>query len=631
MTDYRYHLGIYSKLIRGNTPDGPIKPGVEAKLIGHTVGFPEKYQQLCTTSLFFPENPPITKIDARCMKGGAFVYAPVFLEDKHLSVFSRIEARPERGKGQGGRKFTHCAALIVEDKWEPGLIQWAARMLFTKQYGGQCWGDAIYENKTDSKALDTPPLSRGSLPNSDYNYKYRNLKGLEDLAQISKIGLPAPALEEDRDEVPGQVDVADWLAVEMEDSGGETNQPGFAVQGRFLSFASGTSDDINGPGDGGFFISLDTRKQEDIAMNAPLSFNDAEPPYYVKSNIDTKSAFIVPWRRLKGYDQRLHGRVPNTLSTDNFWPDQISDIPTQSDPIPTRVRPEPEMHRMDVGAPQGQVVVSEGYRDLVEGVRKEIGEQGGFQEASPTQEYQPSVAEPVRASPIAPIVAENARRAPQFKYDFEWPKLLKYKDHPAHDIYPVSRDMFEEIAWLFDQLCKRLSLIDEAPFDQYPSNEKIDGFLALSFRQLLELVIDFSASGSDPNALREDLVMLFSHASLPGIGVDTSRGSSLLRQMFVIVLDKVGHAELVSTVSEIARRERKLADYYSAREGQKIQVDVPNEGDVSRFFNWLLEPVEFDADDPVFEEMQDVWWDAGLSQYFEDLEPISKDFFFEEQ
>ena len=121
---YQYHLAIYSKLIRGHSPDGPVRPGGEARLVGSTPELPEYYARLCTPTTFFPETPPITRIDLGLLPGGAFVYAPFYHpKHKHFGIFARIEARPEKGIGKGGRSFTHSAYLIVRERWEPSLIR----------------------------------------------------------------------------------------------------------------------------------------------------------------------------------------------------------------------------------------------------------------------------------------------------------------------------------------------------------------------------------------------------------------------------------------------------------------------------------------------------------------------------
>lgn len=648
MPDYSYHLGIYSKLIRGRTSSGPIKPGVEAKLVGATRDFPDKYEQLCTTSLFFPENPPVTKMDARCMEGGAFVYAPVFLGGEHLSVFGRIEARPERGKGQGGRKFVHSATLIVRDKWEPGLIKWAARMLFTDQYGEHCWGDAIYEAQEGRMSLAPPPLSRYSFP--DEPRKERNLKGLDDLAEISRIRLPAPDRENDSEQVPGQVDVADWLAEELEHSGfGDADGTSFAVQGRFLSFACGISDDINGPGNGGFFISLDTRKTEVIVKEAPLAFNDMRPPFYAAPNSGLRNPIIPPWRHLRPFDSKRDKPSSDTLSFEkNYWPDQLLDFQVS--------------HRNDAGnaeevttatsvpavAEQADLPQHDAPRQLDN--RAAFMEEPGFfdqfvadaneelhSDAQNTLASYPDAIEPepieidgpdhITPSETAPYHDEAPYDDHSYNDEIDWPILLKYEELPSNLIYPVSREMLDEIGRGFSQLCKRLALIEEQPFDFYPSDDPIDRIIIGKFRQLIELLVDFSAAGRDPNTLRGDLEQLFKHPSLPGIGVQTEDGSSLLRQLFIWYVTNVGEENLLAGVDEMGRRERNLAAYQSKRDGRNIQVDIPNIDAVRRFLSWLKDAAIFNPVDPVYNEMRATWWELALMDYFVELHASSRELF----
>ena len=647
MSEYRYHLGVYSKLIRGHTPDGPIRPGVEAKLVAHTRDFPENFQQLCTTSLFFPEDPPITKIDARCMTGGAFVYAPVYLDGKHLSVFSRIEARAERGKGQGGRKFTHCATLIIEDKWEPALIRWAARMLFTSQYGERCWGEAIYENQQDRKALPVPDLTRYSFPDEEQNE--RQLKDLDDLVHISRIGLPTPSIEGDSPDTPGQVDVADWLANELEEAvfpDSERIENSFAVQGRFLSFASGISHEINGPGDGGFFISLDTRQHDEIVKEAPLAFNDLQPPSYPRPLNQTRSAAIVPWRHLKPEGQIRHRHGPNTITQENFWPEQlppqyahqptaettrqpvqqaVDPVQRQSDAVSSNEPEEIEAYLQDFAADAGRhenifaPSASEQPTSMHEGRSEFVAQE-------PSEPANVGLSIDVIRSAVQPVL-EQDRAAEMSIDDIEWPSLLKYKDYPFEAIYPVSRERFDHIALCFRQIYKRMAVIDDAPFDVYPSHPETDRLLANSFRELLELLLDFAASGTDPNILRDDLTELFHHPSLPKLGIVTDNGASILHTIFVLFLDAEDTSKLAHIVNEIARRERSLADYFSSREHQKIEVDVPNMVAVKQFFTWLKQAVELDENNPLCSRMIPVWWDRGLKTYFATVERVSPEFF----
>ncbi|WP_299369799.1 hypothetical protein [uncultured Tateyamaria sp.] len=629
MEQYKYHLGIYSKLLRGKGPDGPIKPGVEARLVASTEDFPERYQQLCTTSLFFPENPPVTKIDARRMKGGAFVFAPVYLKGEHLSVFSRIEARPERGKGQGGRRFTHCAALIVKDKWEPALIRWAARMLFTTQYGDRCWGLPVSEKQEDRNRLNCPDLRRADLPAE--GFKDRGLKSLDDIVSISRVRLPCPSVEGDSVEAPGQVDVADWLADELETSGfsdGVRDGSAFATQGRFLSFASGVSDDITGPAGGGFFISLDTRATEEIAHGTPLGFDDTRPVWFPPPVQSDLAPIIPEWRHIKTFDQALHARRPNTLTADNYWPEHLPEEFANS------VEVEGEQDASNASTVQAYVeeddfvkvpitgkiekpntAHAEPVSDSDDGVDEIVLDLEGHDLAEAGFGAMYGIQSSGRSAASPPEAAQAL-----YKLDtIQWPTLLKYRDLPQGETPPVSREKLREIALGFFQLDARLRLIMEPPFDHYPRSDVADRIIVGSFRDLLELIIDFAAAGRDPNQLRDELDRMFTHDPLPYLGVYTDNGGSMYRTMFRNYIEEVGVDRLIGEIHDIARRERNLAKYLSSREGRNIQLDVPNDELINEFFVWLNGFESYQQRDAKLHNPQAIWWDYGLGEFFSEL------------
>lgn len=609
---YDYHLGIYSKLIRGGSPDGPIKPGVEAKMIGHTLDFPSAFHVLCTTSFTFPSDPPVTKIDARRMPGGAFVYVPVMHDGKLLSAFSRIEARPERGKGQGGRKFTHCATLIVRDKWEPGLISWAARMLFSKQYSEQadrdiCWGEGIYEKNEHRTALKPPELSRYSLVGDQRNNPF--FPQIDDMGTVSRIRLAAPDANDDQG--PDHIDMADWWAGQLEKSGA-TGQGGFAVTGRFLSFACGISDDISGP-NGGFYLSIDSRQSNEIGRETPLGFNDAHPPFVGKPETDTRE-LIPAWRQLGPFNAKADEKKVLYLNEENYWSDQQGAIlskvvdetppeaPTQEAAAP--VVDDPQAAPAPVAAPVAAPTVAE------------------------LTELERLYDQPLEVT-TAPV--SDGRYKPVTMSDISWPRMMKHLDHPTEEVNPISRDAFDQIGHAFSQLYRRLDLIDAAPFDVYPSHDTLDRETVASFRRLLEFVVDFAASGEDPNDLRGHLDRLFAHPSLPGIGVWTDDETSLTRYLFIQFAHRVGAERILNSVDEIARRERSLAGYQSRREQRNIQVGIPDTGRVTAFFEWLLHIEPFEAQDRTYDEMYAVWWHNGLEPYFLELYAGSDELFGQKQ
>jgi hypothetical protein len=354
----------------------------------------------------------------------------------------------------------------------------------------------------------------------------------------------------------------------------------------------------------------------------------------------------VPWRHLKPEGQTRHRHGPNTLTPENFWPEQLPAYYTQQPTVETTLQPvqqarnpaqeQSTAHRYD----ESQDI--ETYlKDFAADAQTEedIFAAPAFEQTTSMQEARseyiaeaPSgqtneklIIDAIRSA-LRPIV-EQDRPAGMVIDDIDWPQLLKYRDYSFEQMYPVSREKFDYIALCFGQIYKRMLLIDDAPFDVYPSNPEADQLLANSFRELLELLLDFAASGMDPNILRDDLTELFHHPSLPQLGVFTENGVSLLRTMFVLFLEEKDTSELAHIVNEIARRERSLAEYFSNREQQKIEVDVPNIVAVKQFFTWLKQAVELDQNNPVCSQMIPVWWDFGLRDHLEAVERVSPDFF----
>ncbi|MCB9930767.1 MAG: hypothetical protein H6844_15300 [Alphaproteobacteria bacterium] len=162
------HLLVTGKLIRGHNPDGPIRPGTEHRVTGMSSGFPLWLQSHCTPESFFKLWGGVTAVDAGRFDGGAFVYRPLRTRRdgrvKYYGLFARIQARSEGGKGQPGRRYTHCAALVVEDDWRPETIAWAARLLFAKWPDEGCLGDPNTERQADRLELKLPALDPAACP-----------------------------------------------------------------------------------------------------------------------------------------------------------------------------------------------------------------------------------------------------------------------------------------------------------------------------------------------------------------------------------------------------------------------------------------------------------------------------------
>lgn len=622
---YDYHLAIYSKLIRGHNPDGPVRPGVEARLVGSTPTLPDQYQDLCTTSLFFPENPPVTQIDPRIMQGGAFVYIPVFLRGEHLGVFARIEARPERGKGKGGRSFTHSAILIVREKWEPGLITWAARMLFSTDYGGRNWGLPIYEHQEQPRYLSPPVLGRGNWSQS---VRKTSLLPAVNLSESSRVRLAHPRAHPDEGRQLNQLDFADWLVSRLDDSD-------HATQGRFLSFASGISKDIKGPGESGFFIALDTRDRDDVGTGYPLGFRDPNPAAFIfsKDRVNRPSDVHIPnWRTMKSRSAKESRLRDDTITDRNFWPEQIAMARAETPRQPAAE----DTADLELEFRQTSRTLSPAAD--IRSVPQPRHEPAGISEAETVVEGRS--AQDIRDTETDRNVVSIVGSAPretageidedhevpyhnEWEEDpIEWPHLLKYEDHPDEYIHPVSRDMLDWCKQAFGQLVARLELIADAPFDQFPDDDHANRIIVNAFGELFEFIVNFSAAGRDPNELRDDIKILFRHAELTNLGIGEGAMNGVICHMLRYILQIIDVNEIMHEVDRINRRERELAKYNQFSRGVQIRIDIPNEAAIRNFFGWLSDH-QLNIVDPVkYNIGTEAWWTHGLKPYF--VEQVAK-------
>ncbi|MEM9756336.1 MAG: hypothetical protein AAF914_10095, partial [Pseudomonadota bacterium] len=267
---YTYHLGVYSKLTRGWDSSGPIHRGAEAKIISRSADLDKVLYPLCAPQNLFLDAPSLLDMDARILPGGAFVYRPFMTErGKHYSVFARIEARSEEGDGMAGRRFTHCATLIVEDKWDPELLPWAARMLFREpdpHRDGFAWGAPVSDKYEDRMERPIPDLPRDALE-----------IGPEVLAPdhwpIARLASGEYRMRASLSEIDpsghDQVPLAASIAKVLRDWG-------LSIHGRWLSVAIGISGKAVAPGPD-FAFRIDNRREAE-AHGVALNYGDAEQP-----------------------------------------------------------------------------------------------------------------------------------------------------------------------------------------------------------------------------------------------------------------------------------------------------------------------------------------------------------------
>lgn len=332
---YDYHLGVFSKLLRGWKSTNPIKPGTEARIVSRSRNWGpggneggNQLDLLCDPVSYFDGSPEVLSMDARLLRGGTFLYRPFVRGDgsRHHSVFARIEARSEGGEGQPGRRYTHCAALIVDDHWEPGLIPWAATMLFDPDWSdeeGFAYGAPIPENHKTRFERALPDLCRDALS------EFEGPSELSDwpLGMRSGDGLTLQAaLPDTADLAHPQLALARRLATVL-------RERDLAVHGRWLSFAFGIASNVDGPGVG-YTIRLDDRSPDDPPRGVQIPFSDSDPPLPVETDLirdasaQLSASAVYSVRRLPRPPRaEASGQKPGMakarfFTTKQLWPDQ---------------------------------------------------------------------------------------------------------------------------------------------------------------------------------------------------------------------------------------------------------------------------------------------------------------------
>lgn len=329
---YRFYSYTYGKLKYGNNFTNKIVKGSEHSMTGCSAelgpnGHLAELQNLCAPNEFIGNWTGIKSVDARTLKtGGAFMYRPAYFGRQHYGVFVRLEARSEEGDDSPGRLYTHCAALLVPDRWDPSLIILAAQLLYgTHQLPNESeprWlGEPNYEKQTGREKSEKTKKPEGPVILTDPIYRTRLAElpqaetetFLRDLGEGRLIARgQAPSVDALQSGVHPMVDLAKGIAWFL---GRETE---YAVHGRWLPFAIGIKTGVEGTGDG-FSLVYDNRGADVPPSDIKLGFSDASghAPHVHKYVF---SGTNICWE--KSLKPRS-GRAASTLRPSNFWDDQL--------------------------------------------------------------------------------------------------------------------------------------------------------------------------------------------------------------------------------------------------------------------------------------------------------------------
>lgn len=276
---YNLHLYVYGKLIQGHNPRGPIKLGADHRMTGRSSGLPQELQAYCAPERFFRGWQGPGSVDARMHPGGCLVYRPVYRNRHHYGLFARIQGRSEAGENMPGRAYTHCAVVVVEDRWEPWLIPCIAGLLFDEEREN-CLGLPNFEGQRDRLDMHIDPLPR---------------------AMVKEAAATASSHP--------MVKLGQTLALRLAEAD-------LGLHGRWLPFALGVKS-AAAPATGRFHaVNSDKTGASEIEFEPP-EFTDSRPPVLdalslVEGEID---ASRLP---RNGYNTR--NRMPWTQA--NSWPDQ---------------------------------------------------------------------------------------------------------------------------------------------------------------------------------------------------------------------------------------------------------------------------------------------------------------------
>lgn len=620
---YTYHLGVYSKLLRGRTSKGPIMPSAEARIVSRSRGWEidanrttDRMDGLCDPQIHFSNRPMLMAMDARLMPGGAFVYRPYMRGNgsRHYGVFSRIEARSEAGEGKPGRNYTHCASLIVENHWEPNLIEWAARMLFDPEQRDDenfPWGDPISEHHGTRSERRLHELRRSELANQDVTVDVPNwpLRRQEGGAWILHAAMP----ELTEGERP-QIRLAQALASVLTDLD-------LRVHGRWLSIALGVSTNADAPGPG-FAIRLDDRNLDDVGAEVLIPFSDEDPPVLTISTLEAATdeaigsdrVYGVNWKRLRS--RIAIGRGTRVLFSDaQLWPDQLHARPEAALPTASpRIGPNAgDPGEFDDGRPRHR---NHGGADLESVDPHSPGARGRPAPTArpalspsqvrerPSQRYERShdleaaqieertherhyrrentASEMYQEDDVLEALPTDSRFATSLEPDLglridpalriEWPPI---PDETHRWVYDES--LLPRLRKRFEVLITLVGLLDEGDFSEFKlwGSEELYNCFAAAFAFTARILAVYSLTG-DPRQLSPVLETLLSHREVPALGLRPARAGSLLCQMFVILLrNGVGLENLHRYIDRQGRIARDIAALWSDR---RTHLTAPERG-----------------------------------------------------
>lgn len=582
---YRYHLGVYSKLLRGWESTNPVVPGVEAGIVSRSEGWEvdgdrttDRLDSLCDPQAHFDGRPTLMAMDGRKMPGGAFVYRPFVRGDgsRHYGVFSRIEARSEAGKGEPGRKFTHSASIVVEDHWEPNLIVWAAHMLFDSEWTDSDdfqFGGPIPERHRSRAERQLEPLTHRQLAGTQVANDIPNwqLGRRQDNRAVLQGALPD--LSGPRQP---QIRLAHALSLLM-------SELDLRVHGRWLSFALGITIKADAPKPG-FAIRLDDRTTGEDGSETEIDYSDEDPPVLTDSALEEGTREYPSGRGVHGVDWsyitpssqlRSNGRM--LFGGNQLWNDQLFAWPLLNGDSGPDERPSDVNDQIQATQTTAKTEDAEGA--FAEGQQSS---KHGF-DRSKLSNRQPEAPSEINLNNRAASIPTGLGVDPQDLH-IDWPPVPdeKHRWVLEPDLVPLLRKRFVVLISL-------LSLLDDQEFSQclMSDNDRLCSLVADAFAKTIQIVSVFSLTG-DPRQLRTVLASLLSHEDVPAIGLISAReGSLLCRMLLILMRDKIG----MESIHRYIARQAKIARHINeiALDGRIILV-APER----RHLEELLESLETD-------------------------------------
>ena len=543
--NYTYHVAIYSKLIEGRDPMGAIERGSEARVNGMSAGFPVELYPYCQPTYYFSNQPLITEIDPEIdtdiTKGGAFVCAPIKVNDKHYSVFARIQARSEGGEGQPGRRYTHCALIFVETYWEPTLMRWAAEMLFTNSHGKRCWGNPVAEYDEEREALPVPSLLADSPPEEAPKSGPLAITSDAIMPQLNFRGSLRTAISGIEGELHPYValsgQICDLLFLNN-----------YAISGRWLSVGLGIGPAVKGLGKRDFFIRLDMREGEqlnEVELPPYDDFNEAKIFVPLKASEMPRYSYI-DWAELHGPAQ-VGDRYHNLLADSMVWPFQLNYL---------RQRQSEQMQNVE--------------------------------------------SKPVSAVAVAPVSFEAA---PSDNYSdrdpMSWPELILPTPSYLVDDFGDETDetafhkVFDQIRVALirpalQQIVRRCRILDlPAGYDTLNLDTDYEK-LTYGVQTLVEFVASYMVL-ANPTDLHEVLDDLLAHGPLDSIGMPPASRGGILQVLLSGIIDSIGQDNVADWIEGKYRYEsRRVPDL--RRKGLlsgPYTVHKTNRGEIIALFDWL--------------------------------------------